>query len=159
MPINYVKGDATNPVGEESSPKIIMHVCNNRGGWGKGFVLALSNRWTEPEKVYRDYFRKLGRDGQRTLGLSIIVPVGNNVFVANMIAQDGYKTLLNPTPLRYDFLKTCMGSVATFATEKNATVHCPRLGSGLSGGKWEIIELMISEAFKETEVYVYDLEG
>ncbi|MEV6001124.1 Appr-1-p processing protein, partial [Streptomyces griseomycini] len=25
--------------------KVIAHVCNDIGGWGKGFVLAVSRRW------------------------------------------------------------------------------------------------------------------
>ena len=46
--INYIKGDATNP--QISGNKIIVHICNDIGGWGKGFVLAISNKWKEPEK-------------------------------------------------------------------------------------------------------------
>ncbi len=53
--IQYVKGDATNPAGPGS--KIIVHICNDVGGWGKGFVVALSNRWPEPEKQYREWFK------------------------------------------------------------------------------------------------------
>ena len=36
MEINYLKGDATNPA--SSGNKIIVHVCNDISGWGKGFV-------------------------------------------------------------------------------------------------------------------------
>jgi O-acetyl-ADP-ribose deacetylase (regulator of RNase III) len=46
--IKYIKGDATNPVSE--GEKIICHICNDIGRWGKGFVLAISRRWKEPEK-------------------------------------------------------------------------------------------------------------
>jgi hypothetical protein len=31
----------------------IAHVCNDRGGWGKGFVMAISQRWPQPEMEYR----------------------------------------------------------------------------------------------------------
>ena len=48
--INYTKGDATSPA--ERGNKIIAHVCNDLGGWGKGFVLAVSARWSEPEQHY-----------------------------------------------------------------------------------------------------------
>ncbi|GGJ45802.1 hypothetical protein GCM10010121_066360 [Streptomyces brasiliensis] len=41
--IKYVRGDATVPSGK--GVKAIAHVCNDVGGWGKGFVLALSRRW------------------------------------------------------------------------------------------------------------------
>lgn len=50
--INYVTGDATKPQGD--GIKIIAHICNNRKGWGKGFVLAISRRWAEPERIYRN---------------------------------------------------------------------------------------------------------
>ena len=51
--IDYVKGDATSPVG--SGTKIICHVCNDVGGWGRGFVVALSRRWSAPEARYREW--------------------------------------------------------------------------------------------------------
>ncbi len=51
MGINYVVGDATQPIGE--GPKIIVHVCNDVGAWGCGFVLALSERWPVTEQRYR----------------------------------------------------------------------------------------------------------
>ena len=41
--INYVIGDATQPIGDGA--KIIVHVCNDIGGWGRGFVLALTKKW------------------------------------------------------------------------------------------------------------------
>jgi hypothetical protein len=41
--IYYAKGDASKPIG--AGPKMICHITNNRGGWGAGFVLALSKRW------------------------------------------------------------------------------------------------------------------
>lgn len=40
--INYIKGDATQPIGENN--KIIAHICNNEGKWGVGFVLAVSKK-------------------------------------------------------------------------------------------------------------------
>jgi hypothetical protein len=41
-PIAYHVGDATMPVGD--GPKILVHICNNIGAWGRGFVVALSRR-------------------------------------------------------------------------------------------------------------------
>lgn len=40
--IIYLKGDATNPIAKGN--KIIAHICNDAGGWGKGFVLAISRK-------------------------------------------------------------------------------------------------------------------
>ncbi len=55
MTIQYLKGDATNPTGDNN--KVIVHICNDLGKWGKGFVLAISKRWSKPEQVYRDSFK------------------------------------------------------------------------------------------------------
>ena len=51
MEINYVIGDATQPVSE--NPVIICHIVNNLSRWGKGFVMALSRRYPQPEREYR----------------------------------------------------------------------------------------------------------
>ncbi len=40
--ISYLVGDATTP--DTQGPKIISHICNDIGAWGKGFVLAISKR-------------------------------------------------------------------------------------------------------------------
>ena len=40
--IIYLKGDATSP--QVSGYKIIVHICNNRGSWGAGFVMAISEK-------------------------------------------------------------------------------------------------------------------
>ena len=36
--IKYVKGDATEPIGEGN--KLIVHICNNVGKWGKRVCLS-----------------------------------------------------------------------------------------------------------------------
>ena len=54
MEILYIKGDATAPIG--SGVKVITHICNDIGGWGKGFVLALSKKWKMPEEAYRQWY-------------------------------------------------------------------------------------------------------
>lgn len=54
--IIYLKGDATSP--QASGTKIIAHISNDIGGWGKGFVLAISKRWPEPEKAFRLWHRE-----------------------------------------------------------------------------------------------------
>ena len=55
MEILYIKGDATAPIG--SGVKVITHICNDIGGWGKGFVLALSKKWKMPEEAYRQWYK------------------------------------------------------------------------------------------------------
>jgi O-acetyl-ADP-ribose deacetylase (regulator of RNase III) len=157
--IRYITGDATQPTGEGT--KIITHVCNDIGAWGAGFVLALSNRWDEPEREYR----KL-KHAERQLGNVQLVCVEPDKYVANMIAQRGIMDTMKrgvldhgrEPAIRYDALKKCLEQVRNDAHTLNASVHMPRIGCGLAGGKWEKIEPIIMECLVDAgiEVVVYD---
>jgi O-acetyl-ADP-ribose deacetylase (regulator of RNase III) len=157
MTIHYIKGDATEPVGDGN--KIIIHICNNRGGWGRGFVNAISRKWSEPEKVYRRLFNTKGLHKDDMLGVCQPVKVEDNLWVMNMIAQNGYKSSSNPVPLDYIALKTCLFSVLNYCNNLNASVHAPRIGCGLAGGEWSKVEELLNEVLVEEghEIYIYDL--
>lgn len=156
--IRYIQGDATNPQG--GGPKIIIHVVNNQGGWGAGFVLALSRRWREPEHRYRSA-------GRLELGMVQLVPVEKDLDVANMCAQMGYgrgnrnqhrtTEADDAIPLRYDALWSCLEQVANFAKVAKASIHAPRIGCGLAGGRWERVEPILQETLAGIPVFVYDL--
>jgi O-acetyl-ADP-ribose deacetylase (regulator of RNase III) len=144
--ITYVKGDATNPVGE--GMKIIVHICNNKGGWGAGFVLALSKKWSEPEAVYRKKPRHI-------LGDVEFVKVEEDIMVANMVAQHGFGTMNGMPPIRYGAVRICLAEVNKMAARLNATVHMPRIGCGLAGGEWSKIQNIIEDVMT-VDVTVYD---
>lgn len=138
--IDYVRGDATTPLGK--GPKVIAHVCNDLGGWGKGFVLAISRRWPEPEAAYRLWHReRAGNDFG--LGAVQVVQVGRLVWVANMIGQHGMRTGSKGVPVRYEAIGTALAAVAARAAELEASVHIPRIGCELAGGTWARVEPLI----------------
>ena len=92
--IHYVTGDATHPEGH--GHKIIVHVCNDIGRWGKGFVLAISKRWQEPEKAYRQWYAHPAGDNRMELGKIQPVRVEDDIAVINMIAQKGIYRAKSP---------------------------------------------------------------
>jgi O-acetyl-ADP-ribose deacetylase (regulator of RNase III) len=152
--IQYIKGDATNP--QVMGNKIIVHVCNDIGGWGKGFVLAISNRWKEPELKYRDW-HKSGENF--LLGEVQFVKVDSGLWVANLIGQHKVKKDENGNaPIRYDAVKAGLSKIRIFAMEHSASVHMPRIGCGLAGGTWDKMEPIIMETLADHDisVYVYD---
>lgn len=151
MKINYVKGDATAPVGPGT--KIICHICNDAGRWGAGFVLALSKKWKDPERMYRETNVQDLR-----LGAVQLVEVEPGIVVANMIAQ--HDTQNGPDgqpPIRYGAVRACLAAVNDVAYKTNATLHMPRIGAGLAGGRWEDIEQIIQDV-QSVDVWVYDLK-
>lgn len=154
--IHYIKGDATNPQGNRN--KIIAHICNDIGGWGKGFVMAISKKWKEPEDNYRKWFQS---KEIFNLGEIQMVKVGNDVWIANMIGQHKVNTNSNGIPpIRYEAVEQCLEKLILEAVSLNADIHMPRIGCGLAGGKWEEMETIINRTLldKNIAVYVYDLE-
>lgn len=144
--IHYVTGDATNPTGY--GRKLILHICNNKHQWGAGFVLALSRRWTQPEYIYR-------RKRKHILGDVQFVPVTEDITVVNMIAQ----ILGDPkgVNIRYPALRNCLRLVREHAVRNNCTIHAPRFGAGLAGGKWEMIEKIVNQELYDVKIFIYDL--
>ncbi len=155
--ITYIKGDATVP--QAKGTKIIVHICNNIGGWGKGFVVAISKRWTEPEKAYREWHRNRAKNDFE-LGAIQVIQVSNDKYVGNIIAQQGIKTGSKGVPIRYEAVKTCLEKIAIEAQRLDASIHMPRIGCGLAGGKWTAIEPLIEQTLltENLDVYVYDYD-
>ena len=147
--LNYVTGDATCPEGE--GPKIIVHVCNDVGAWGAGFVLALSAKWEAPEREYRALSTYILGDIQ-------LVAVEEDVHVANMIGQhDIRKDEDGFAPIRYSAIAAGLRKVNLMAGAMRATLHCPMFGSGLAGGDWNTIERLLQEC-TTVPVTVYEFE-
>jgi O-acetyl-ADP-ribose deacetylase (regulator of RNase III) len=156
LPLTIITGDATSP--QAAGPKVVAHVCNDVGGWGKGFVLAVSRRWPQPEQDYRAWYR--GRSGNDfSLGAVRLVQVQSDFWVANMIAQRGIRTGRAGPPIRYDALERCLTSLADQAAALGASVHMPRIGCGLAGGRWDRIEPIIIRALcgRDIPTIVYDI--
>lgn len=154
--IQYLKGDATNP--QSDGNKIIAHICNDIGGWGKGFVTAISKKWKQPEAEYRRWYRE-GKDF--SLGEMQIVEVEKDIWISNMIAQ--HKIISQTkgiSPIRYEAVEKCLEKLTFAALKLNAEVHMPRIGCGLAGGKWDEIEPIIEKTLvrNNIQVYVYDFE-
>ncbi|MEV6785455.1 macro domain-containing protein [Streptomyces sp. NPDC051098] len=153
--ITYVRGDATAPQGK--GVQLIAHVCNDLGGWGKGFVLALSRRWPEPEQAYRRWHRERASN-DFGLGAVQFVRVGPYLWVANMVGQRGTRTGSQGVPVRYEAIDTALAAVSVKAAELSASVHMPRIGCGLAGGRWSRVEPLITDRLtsRGTAVTVYD---
>lgn len=154
IPATYLKGDATAP--EQEGNKIIAHICNDMGRWGKGFVLAISKRWQKPEAAYKQWYQQ-NAEGNFTLGEIQVVQVESKVWVANMIGQHKIKPY-EELPIRYDAVERCLEKLNSAAKELEASVHMPHIGCGLAGGKWKYIEPLIEKYLSKQDilVFVYD---
>lgn len=156
----YLKGDATEPIKERA---VIAHVCNDIGGWGRGFVLALSKKWKEPEASYRSWakmgstYNKEGYETKFKLGQVQFVPLKHPkmIVVANMIGQHGINPINGIPPVRYEAIKECLKTVYAYCEKNVMTLHAPKFGAGLAGGDWNIIHEIICDTIK-VDTYIYN---
>jgi O-acetyl-ADP-ribose deacetylase (regulator of RNase III) len=133
---------------------MILHVVNDQGGWGRGFVLALSSRWSDVERDYRAWAS--GKmNTPFALGEILVSVATTDIEVVHLLAQHGYKSAANPIPLRYEALQQCLEKAAALARQSQASVHMPRIGTGLACGDWARIKAMIADTFEDIPVFVY----
>lgn len=179
--LKTVIGDATTP--QKIDPDEIVyipHVCNDQGGWGKGFVMALSRKWMGPQTSYEKWIDLVRfQDEINPLGWTLYWKSmlddkvdTNDIVVCNMIAQHGYKNENNPRPLNYISLVKCMMDVRKNVLEHKIEllrndkedrirIHCPKFGSDLAGGNWEFITCLIEDIWLSSgiDVVVYEYVG
>ena len=152
--ITYLKGDATAP--QIKGNKFILQVCNDIGAYGAGFSGALSHKWNIVKEEYQNIPKE-----KRIVGNYQIIKVEDDILVANMIGQNGTGfNEYNVPPVNYGAIEVMLKKIFKLAKENKATVCMPKIGAGLAGGSWEIIELVILRALRETDVdvYVYEFE-
>lgn len=169
--IKYIIGDATLPSTRHPDRSVIVHCCNNIGGWGSGFVVPLGRRYPTARQAYLAWHQELG--GKLVLGTVQVIPVAPDISVANLIGQDGVRGPGVEAPIRYGAIREGLDRLARYAASyedtfdpqarvgQTMTFHMPRIGCGLAGGSWALMEPIIEEALvgKGFEVTVYDFPG
>lgn len=163
--IQTVRGDATLPQGD--GPRIIVHNVNDAGLWGAGFVLALSKRWPAAEEAYRAWFKgeefnpksKVETSGKLVLGEVQLVRVGPRIWVVNLVGQHGVGMGPdNRSPIRYNAIQDGLKKIYRYALTHQASIHMPKMGSGLARGNWAAVENLVKVelATKGISVTVYE---
>lgn len=165
----YVEGDLFDgTTGDETI--FIVHVCNDQGRFGAGFVLPLAKAypvakqsylaWAGMEQKPIEFPNCAVFTPQFELGQVQLVKVqeeGPTIYVANMVAQ----TLGGKRPVFYNHMARCMDTVAwavqgksvagtsnpLFVHEPQGRIICPLFGSALAGGDWAFVEKLIMDCW------------
>jgi hypothetical protein len=120
--------------------------------------LALSKKWKVTEEAYRQWYKS---QEEFSLGDVQFVHVADDIISRQYDRTAGYLQKYKwITSIRYEAVRPIMlkkSSLVCNGTE--GSIHMPRIGCGLAGGKWELIEQIIKEELidKEIAVTVYDL--
>jgi len=145
--IIYKKGDLL-----EATENIIAHGCNCSGGFGSGVAGQIAKKWP----VAKDYYLASHVDGYG-LGSVQMVPIGTNKWVANCRTQKAYLPR-GICHADYSAIESAMMSLREYAeTFNNSSIAIPKIGAGLAGGDWAIIERIINYIFDNYDITVYEL--
>lgn len=145
----------------------VPHVCNNIDQFGAGFAAQVADRFPSVKANYH----MLGKSFlQKNMGYAQIVQVAeeqtykHKLFFVNMIAQNGVRSESNPRPLNYFALVKSMNLLSNYITNYiaasnmsvNVEIHCPKFGSGLAGGDWNLISYLIDDIWNKFPVIAYN---
>lgn len=154
--ITYIRGDATVPRGEGA--KLLLQVVNDGAiTWGGGgFALSVKRRWPSAQREFTTAVTS--NKNQLRLGTLITCEVEEDVTLVSIVAQHGYGPSPHPR-IRYGALKSCLDEISHLATKRNASVHMPRIGTGLAGGAWPVVEEIVGDTLVQSgiSVTVYDV--
>ena len=153
----------------EAAEQFIVHGCNAQGVMGAGVAAAVKNKFPHVYRSYRDYCEEetLKNNGvtSNLLGKGVVDIVheddlAEDKFILNLISQDFYSR----DARMVNYSAVVVGLNEYVALIKNAefepVIAMPRIGAGLGGGDWNIIETLILDIEKMTgaEFVVYDLD-
>lgn len=149
--IKEVKGDLLQAI-----ENIIGHQVNCQGVMGLGLAAKIKNKYPQAYKMYKTVTKF--NDPQSLLGISLIVKVDENKYVANLFGQLNYgRNKKQYTD--YEALNKALIELKEYALNNNLTVALPYgLGCGLAGGDWSIVRNLIDKTFKDYEVTIYKID-
>jgi len=147
MTIKYINGDVLKI--DPNIKILIPHVCNDIGVMGAGVAKQIANKYP----IVKDQYKSLK---EYQIGTVQIVKINDNLSIANMIAQKGLISQDNSIPLVYSSLVKCMLYIRD-NVDISYNIHCPKFGSGLAGGNWKIIEILVDRIWSKFVVELYEL--
>lgn len=178
-PIIYKKGDATVSARNKDVATVICHCCNAFGGWGRGFVIPLGQKYPKAKSDYENFCKPYQSSNElrnELMGQVCLSKINEELYIANIIGQyfysknqknfafqDGVEPRYIPTEegrfVNYEAIRKGFNRLSDLMDGITFNIQMPKMGCGLAGGDWQVIECIICEEFcsKDIQVTVYEL--
>lgn len=134
---------------------VIAHGCNCQGVMGSGVAKAIREKWPVAYEVYRKHYDVNGLE----LGDYVAAKVDHNKYVVNLLTQANFG--VGQRHVNYSALaKSVIHMVENFVEISKFAL--PKIGAGLGGGDWALIETLLKDIEKMYEIHniefvVYEL--
>lgn len=143
----------------EATAGIIVHGCNAQGGPVGGLAKAIFDQYPAAQTAHENLVYAY-TDKMSMLGKCSYYRTSNpNLIICNAVTQ----LFPGAGSLSYDAIESCFKEVATLmevisSTEGSMPILFPKIGAGIAGGNWNIIEMIIDETVgKDHECILYVL--
>lgn len=141
--MKYVKGDLLD-LAEKGNFDVVVHGANCFTTMGSGIAKSIHSRWPEAYEVDCDTSyasrAKLGKYSGITIKRN-----GYAFFVVNAYTQYDYRPRSGTPPVDYNAIRSVFKALAKEFSDPNTRFGIPKIGAGLAGGNWDIIEKIIDE--------------
>jgi O-acetyl-ADP-ribose deacetylase (regulator of RNase III) len=147
MKIKYVTGDLL-----QAPEQYVLHGCNAKGVMGSGVAKLIRDKYP---KAYQDYRNSYDSHG---LSLGSIVPSKqpDGKIILNAITQETYgKTGVHVSYWAIANVMHILNKWHINNQKQPKEIAMPKVGSGLAGGDWNVIEAIIENEAKNFQPIVY----
>lgn len=140
----------------------IIHGCNAQGRMGTGFANEIRKKFPDAYKAYHDEYTN--NNNRLELGTIINYPVHSSLVICNAVTQqfygyDGKKYVsYDAIDNIFNELNKTAKTVLDLNLVNNVHFHFPKIGAGLAGGNWEIIEKIIDYNVTYASKNLYELK-
>lgn len=152
--MNYIKGNLF-----DSKADVLCHQVNLYGVMGGGIAAEVRERFPDAYRKYKNFCSEY-KFSEQLLGTSLIVKTDAtekqyiaNCFCQNESSKDGCLT-------NYEKMRECFIYVINWMKQngKKSVAFPYKIGCGIAGGDWNIVEKIIEDVFKDIEVEIWELE-
>ena len=134
--LEFVQGNVLEP--RPFPPEIICQLTNDKAvRWGGGVSKQSAKRYPAAEAEYSEWIKSVPK--ARRLGEVHFARIADDRTIASIVAQEGFGPTDVPR-IRYQALDKGLIQLAQYARTIDASVHMPRIGTGVAGGEWPLIE-------------------
>jgi len=145
--IEYING---NLLVLETQNCFILHGCNSKGSMGAGIAKQIKDQFPEVFDVYKNDSRMMGT-------YTSFHYMDRDLIFVNLITQDSYGRDSKKRYVDYDAVKLSLvqfvrdlTKLSEYGYQFPKRIAFPRIGAGLGGGDWTIIEKIIDETIPDT---------
>jgi O-acetyl-ADP-ribose deacetylase (regulator of RNase III) len=131
---------------------IICHGVNCQGVMGSGVAKQIRSKYPKVYETYRRYMAHCHENytDKDALGVYQLVQVTEQLQVANMFTQVNYGND-GSRYVSYDAIEESFSDLCKNLQYQGhtGTIYFPKIGAGLGGGNWNIIEKILDETIPE----------